>query len=272
MLNLREIYKPTTLADALKLLQQSDTVALAGGTELIAGARRDVRAVIDLSALGLSYIRESKGTIAIGATTTLTELSESPILRALANGVIAQAAHRSAASVLRNQETVAGTLIVEPDGLLAVALLALDAQATVVRKDTRTVSLADFLSMREHLLMMALFTEIAVPMTNPRALLQTVARTPSDKPIVSVCAAARIDKNLVRDVRVALGGVAETAVRASAVEQALEGQALTDTLIENAARAAALGLTPRGDFRGSVEYRKEIAVVLTRRALKELMT
>ena len=277
MLNLREIHKPTTLADALKLLQQPGTVALAGGTELIAGARRDVRAVVDLSALGLSYIRESGGAIAIGATTTLAELAESPILRAVANGVIAQAAHRSAASVLRNQETVAGTLIVEPDSILAVALLALDARATVVRKDTRTVPLADFLSMREHLLMtkvtsvMALLTEITVPMTNPRASLQTVARTPKDKPIVSVCAAARIEKNMARDVRIALGGIAETAVRASAAEKVLEGQALIDALVEKAARAAVEDLSPRGDFRGSVAYRKEMAVVLTRRAIKELV-
>ena len=277
MLNLREIHKPTTLADALKLLQQPGTVALAGGTELIAGARRDVRAVVDLRALGLSYIRESGGAIAIGATTTLAELAESPVLRAVANGVIAQAAHRSAASVLRNQETVAGTLIVEPDSILAVALLALDARATVVRKDTRTVPLADFLSMREHLLMtkvtsvMALLTEITVPMTNPRASLQTVARTPKDKPIVSVCAAARIEKNMARDVRIALGGIAETAVRASAAEKVLEGQALIDALVEKAARAAVEDLSPRGDFRGSVAYRKEMAVVLTRRAIKELV-
>lgn len=271
MLNLREIHKPVTVADALNLLQQPDTVTLAGGTELVTGQRRDVRALVDLSALGLSYVRESKGTIVIGATTTLAELAESPILRAVANGVIAQAAHRSAASVLRNQETVAGTLIMEPDSILAVALLALDAHATIVRKDTRIVTLGDFLSMREHLLMMALLTEITVPMANPSASLQTVARTPSDKPIVCVCAAARIEKNVARNVRIALGGAADTALRAGAAERALEGQPLSDALIEDAARAATLGLTPRGDFRGSVEYRKEMAVVLTRRALKELI-
>lgn len=270
MLNLHEIHKPTTLADALKLLQQPDTVALAGGTELIAGARRDVRAVVDLSALGLSYIRESKGAIAIGASTTLAELAESPILRALANGVIAQAAHRSAASVLRNQETVAGTLIVEPDSILAVVLLALDAQATIVRKETRTVSLSDFLSMREHLLMMALLTEITLPMANPRASLQTVARTPNDKPIVSVCAAARIEKGNAQQVRIALGGVAETAVRAVESEREIETKRLSDSAIEDAARKAAESLSPRGDYRGSAEYRKEMAMVLARRALKEL--
>ncbi len=114
MLNLREIHKPVTIQDAVRLLQEPGTVALAGGTELIAGQRRDVCAVVDMSALGLSYIRENAGAIAIGAMTTLTELNDSPILRALANGVIAQAAHRSAASVLRNQSTVAGTLITDP--------------------------------------------------------------------------------------------------------------------------------------------------------------
>jgi carbon-monoxide dehydrogenase medium subunit len=271
MLNLREIHKPTTLADALKLLQQPDTVALAGGTELISRQRRDVRAVVDLSALGLSYIRESGGSVAIGATTTLAELAESPILRALANGVIAQAAHRSAASVLRNQETAAGTLIAKPDGILVVAFLALDAQVTVVRKETRTVALADFLARREHLLMMALLTEITVPMTNPRASLQTVARTPSDKPIISVCAAARIDQGTAHDVRIALGGVADYAVRASQSEELLEGQTLNDAQIERAARATAEGLSPRDDFRGSAEYRREMAVVLTRRAITSLL-
>ena len=271
MLNLNEIHKPTTLADALTLLQQPGTVALAGGTQLLADKRRDVRAVVDLSALGLAYIREANGAVAIGAMTTLAQITESPILRALANGVIAQAAHHSASSILRNQATIAGTLISEPNGVLAVALLALDARVTIVSKEAHTIALAEFLSVRATL-PGALVTEIAVPMTNPRASLQTVARTPSDKPIVCVVASARIEKDIARDVRIALGGVGDIALRASAAEQALEGQTLNDAVLENA--VGALGRTPlqpRGDFRGSAEYRKEMALVLTRRAVRELI-
>jgi carbon-monoxide dehydrogenase medium subunit len=276
MLNLREIHKPTAINDALKLLQQPGTVALAGGTALNTDKRRDVNAVVDLSALGLAYIREVGATlvvpqIALGATTTLAAIAESPILRALANGVVAQAAHQSASSILRNQATIAGTIITEPDSVLAVALLALDAQVTIARKDTRTVSLADFLAMREHLLLQALITEITVPMKNPRTSLQTVARTPSDKPIVSVVASAQIEKGIARDARIALGGVSDFAVRASASEKVLEGQSLNDALIEKAASVATQGLTPPNDFRGSAEYRKEMAFVLTRRALKEIL-
>ncbi len=251
-------------------MQEPGTAALAGGSGLQASARRDVQAVVDLSGLKLSYIRENNGAVSIGATTTLSELTESPILRAMANGIIAQAAHRGAASILRNQATVGGTLISEPDSILAVSLLALNAQVTVVRKDTRSVSLADFLSMRDHLLNMALLTEVTVPIGNPRASLQTVARTPSDKPTVSVAAAARVENGITQDVRIGLGGVAAYAVRATKAEQALAGQPLTDEGIDRAAHAAAEDLSPHGDFRGSAEYRREMAIVLTRRALKEL--
>lgn len=272
MLNLREIHKPTTIDDALRLLQQPGTVALAGGTQLIASKRRDVRAVVDLSALGLSYIRERDGAIAIGATTSLAELAESPMLRAIANGVVAQAAHRSAASVLRNQGTLAGTLITEPDGILVVALLALDARVTTSPPVPPLLSgEGGVLAQREELLKRGvLVTEVTVPMANPRASLQTVARTPRDKPIVSVCAAAQIENGVAREVRIALGGVADIAVRASAAENALEGQALNDAVIENGARLVGQGLSPRGDWRSSAEYRKEMAVVLARRAVREL--
>lgn len=270
MLNLRKVYKPTALIEALNLLQGPGTAALAGGTVLNADTRRDVTAVVDLSALGLAYISESNGAIAIGAMTTLADLDESPILRAMASSVIAQAAHRSASSILRNQATIAGTLISEPNGILAVALLALDARVTIVRKEPRTVPLADFLSMREHLLMMALVAEIIIPIANPRASLQMVARTPSDKPMVCVCASARIENGIARDVWIAVGGVGEIAVRAKAAEKILEGQAIADGLIEKSASVATDELSPQGDYRGSAKYREEMAIVLTRRALREL--
>lgn len=267
MLDLCEIHKPETIADALKLLQQPNTVALAGGTQLLADKRRDVRAVVDLSALGLSYIREHAGAIAVGAMTPLAALDESPILRALANGVIAQAAHHSASSILRNQATIAGTLIAEPDGALAVALLALDARAMIVGKETRVVAVND---LAKELDGKSLVTEITVPMANPRASLQTVARTPSDKPIVCVVASARIENGNAREVRLVLGGVGEIAVRARQVEEGLENTKLGDSVIEDAARLAAEGLSPRGDHRGSAEYRRAMAIVLTRRAVNAL--
>ncbi len=281
MLNLHEIHKPTTIQDAVKLLRQPNTVALAGGTQLIAAKRKNVQAVVDLSALGLSYIRDTsalaggareKGAVAIGATATLADVANSPILRAAANGVLAQAAHRTAANVLRNQGTVAGTLITAPNGIFATALLALDALVVCVGDKTMEVAVSDFLAMLDHFTMGAIVTEMVIPAASlgKRAALETVARTPRDKPIVSVCVAAQIENEVLHDVRIALGGVAWGAVRAGKAERDIENRGLGDSVIEEAAFGATEGLAPRGDYRGSIEYRKEMAAVLTRRAVREL--
>ena len=273
MLNLQEIHKPKTIEDAIKLLRQPDTVALAGGTQLIASQSKKIRAVVDLCALDLSYIRDKNGAVALGATTTLADVSDSPMLRGAMNGVLAQAAHRTAASILRNQGTVAGTLITEPNGIFATTLLALDAQIVCVGDKTMDVAIADFLAMLNHFTMGSLVKEIVIPSgsVSKRAALETVARTPSDKPIVSVCASLRVDGNTTRDVRIALGGVGLSAVRARGTEKELEGKRLGEGEIEKAAGLASQGLSPRGDYRGSVEYRKEMAIVLTRRVVRELM-
>lgn len=278
MLNLHEIHKPKSIEEAIKLLRQPNTVALAGGTQLIAGKRKDIEAVVDLSGLNLTYIHDQKGAIAIGATTTLADVNESPILRAAANGVLAQAAHRTAASIMRNQTSIAGTLISEPNGIFATALLAFDALIVCVGDKTMDVPLADFLAMLDHFTMGSLVKEIVIPAASlsKRAALETVSRTPSDKPIVSVCACAEIlrsaqNDKVARNVRIALGGIGVTALRVAGAEKELEGKSLGDGKIDRAAGAIHESpLQPRGDFRGSVAYRKEMAVVLTRRALKEV--
>ena len=183
MLNLREIYKPKTIEEAIALLARPDTVALAGGTELVASRRKDVRAVVDLSNLGLAYIRDRGGAVAIGAMTRLGDVAESPMLRAAVNGVVSQAAHRSAASLMRNQATVGGTLIAEPAGILATVLAAMEATLTLVsfaQKETSGLGIADFVAWRYLLLDGAIVTEVVVPALalSRRAAIETVARTP----------------------------------------------------------------------------------------------
>lgn len=285
MLNLQTIHKPTAIADALELIKQPGVIPLAGGTALNAQARDDVSAVVDLSALGLSYIRESNGTVAIGAMTTLAMIEESPILRALANGVVAQAAHRSASSVLRNQATIAGTLISDPNGILMTSLLACHAKLKIapevvfvavpegeIEDSFDGIAIAYYLAYRQLMFTDNLVTEIVIPLATPRASLQTVARTPSDKPIVSAGASVRIENGIARNVRIVLGGIADLSVRALESEQALEGQIVTDALIEQAmSKLIDPEWQVHSDFRGSAEYRKEMAMVLARRAMKELL-
>ena len=98
--------------------------------------------------------------------------------------------------------------------------------------------------------------------------LKFLPRTEDDYATVAVAALARVENGLCADVRVALGAVAPTPVRATAVEAALEGQPVTADAIRTAAEAVADQVDPLADFRGSSEYKRDMAVVFTRRALE----
>lgn len=278
MLNLQTIYKPTTLADALARLAAPNTAILAGGTALVASHRRDVVALVDLSGLHLDTLTERDGDLVLGATSTLAALFHSSLLRAAADGILAQAAHRAHASLLRNQATAAGTLLAEPDSIFTVALSAVEASVTraYAAPDGRVtfsqVSVADLLAHPEAYLGASILTEVVVPAASRawRAELDFVARTPRDRPIVSVCAALELKRGIVPAGAIALGGVAASAWRARDAERLLLGAGLTDDVIDRAAMAATTALEPASDFRASAAYRTEMARVLTGRALRAI--
>lgn len=284
MINLQRIHKPRTLDEALELLELPSAVALAGGSGLIADRRLDVHAVVDLGGLGLDYIRDEHGAVAIGATTRLSDLADSPILRATSQGMLARAARESASSLLRNQATIAGTLLVDPAGILAVALIAFDAEVDVLSStplifsgasdSSRHVRVksADFLTQRDKFPKGCLVTQVVVPVEalSRHAGIETVARTPRDRPIVSVGCSLEMKNDRVRYAALAVGGAAATAVRATHAERILEGKVLVDQVIAEAADAATNGLAPRSDFRGSAEYRREMVRVLVARVLRSV--
>lgn len=277
MLNLQTIHKPAKIFDALKMLAQPSAVILAGGTNLIADKRRDLQVLVDASALDLAFIKTRDNALDIGALTTLAHIVESPALQSAASGVVSQGARRTHANIMRNQATVAGTLIAEPDGIFAVVLSALEAGITRAYLENdevaeQEINLADFFTRRATFLDKALVTKITLPAASlkRRAAIETVARTPVDNAIVSVCAALDMEGGIVRAGAVALGGVDVTAWRARDAEREILHQGLTDDVIDRAAMAATSALTPRGDFRGSAEYRTEMARVLTARALRSL--
>jgi CO/xanthine dehydrogenase FAD-binding subunit len=95
-----------------------------------------------------------------------------------------------------------------------------------------------------------------------------VARTPADEPIVTAFAGVELDAGVVRWARVALVGVWQEPVRLAQAPAKLVGGPLDAATIQAMAQAVAEEVSPRGDFRGSEEYRRAMAGVLTRRALE----
>ena len=73
------------------------------------------------------------------------------------------------------------------------------------------------------------------------------------------------------DVRIVLGAVAPTPIRAKKAEALLRGRTIDGALIERAAQAAVEESRPISNVRASAEYRREMVRVLTRRALMQAM-
>jgi len=264
--------RPETIEDALTLLRRPGlrTVPMAGGTWLVPRLRRDVDvpdpldqpvdAVIDLASLGLDGIdlegEPGNGWLRLGATTTLAAISDSPACRSVASGILAEAAHREAPINQRNQATLAGAALGAPSSSeLLLALLALAAHTVVETGQTTVLPLQDLLAETSHHLQGGLVTEIRLPWPAEmvRGGLARVARTPTDQPIVAAAAVVDGDQR-----RLVVGGVAERPV--------LLRLAVADELAPalEAALADALLLS---DWLGSAEYRREMALVLGRRAL-----
>jgi len=243
-------HRPARLEDALALLARDDVriVPLAGGTHVLAHPDPSVEEIVDLQDLGLDGIAIADDVLQIGATTTLETVATSPVAQPVANGLICEAARRSASSVLRQQTTVAGTLLAAAGYAdLPVALLALGA-CVIIEPGAGRLSLEALWSEPASHLGGSLITETVVPLPPEGAHLafERVSRTPSDRAIVAVAAVQTGD-----GLRVAVGGGLPHPV----LLQAASAEMLPD----------AAGLPFSSDALASAEYRRAMAALLIRR-------
>ncbi len=261
------------------------TVVLGGGTWLngegALGNLRDVEAVVDVAALGLTQIEavtlpNIPATLRIGAAVThqalvehaLTGLKSTSPLR-----VIGETAEAMSGLNIRNRATIAGAICTADSASpLVAALLALEAEVILSDRELkqRSVALPAFLSYSQRVLADGLLiTEIRLPIPadDVKTYFEKVSRTPKDYPAVCVVAKTAIRDGITLGVRIALGGVEAKPVRLNALEFALEQKPLAEFL--DAELSAAIGaLNPPSDYLGSSEYRKEMARVLVRRAMQ----
>ncbi len=275
--HIRSFRQPSTIIEAIKLLQGRDGEAclVAGGTDVAIRAGRSIQVLVDVSRLGLSYIKRRGGGLHIGATTTMAALEQSLLVRLTANGILAQAAASCGSPQTRNMATIGGNLAnASPAADTATPLLVTGAEVVLQGlRSSRTLPLEEYFagphstnSNRELLL------EIIIPRFRPNTTFsfQRLARTEIDIALVAVASAIRCDsKQRCTDVRIALGAVAPCPMRARRAEAVLEGQLVTDKLIRQAAEIASEEIAPITDVRASAEYRREIARVLARRALED---
>ena len=271
-------YRPESVPEALRLLERSKGQGrlVAGGTDLVVEGDRPVRFLIDLTRAGLSYIRKRDAVCSIGATTTLAELEDSTVIRALAGGLVARAAATCGSVQIRNRATVGGNLAHgSPAADLATPLLALDAGVLVANEHgRRRVRLADYLERpRGGGLRNGLLVEITIPEPPHGARcgwsFQKFGRTEIDIAVANAAAGLQLDAHgRVKEARLALGAVAEFPFRARKVEALMTGRELDQALLVEAGEQVMRDVKPIDDLRATAEFRRELSRVLAGRAFE----
>lgn len=280
---LKEFHVPVSVDAALALLGRDETLVLAGGTFLhgleARGLLGDVEELVDIRRTGLGTMCSEASGLELGATLTFAQLAGADEVRQ-ENwlGALADALAYPPAQI-RNTATIGGCVAAAcPFFDIPTALLALDGSVTARgRSGARSIPLTDFFA--------GMFAnslqpdEIVAAVTLPRPTGKTASAfiklegNANDLAIVNAAAWLSIDaEGVCCEARVALGGgVAETAVRAPAVEVLLAGSRIDAIRLQEAAEAVIENISPMADHRASAEYRTAMAKVMTRRTLERVV-
>ena len=274
-----EYYSPTSLNEAIDLLKtKDDAKVLAGGQSLLALMKLRLAApkyLVDITKLqDLSYIREEKDYLAIGALTIHDMIEQSAVIKNKFT-ILNDAASKIGDQQIRNRGTIGGsTCHADPAADLPTALTAADPTFVVQGpRGQRVIQCKDmfvdiFTTSIEH---DEVLTELRLPYFQPRYGSAYIkhSRREGDFAIVGVGAVVSVgDGNLCKDVRIALGSVNNTPMRAKSAEAYLKGKTLDDKTIAEAAEKGPEGADPPSDMHGSREYRLEMIKVFVRRTMK----
>jgi carbon-monoxide dehydrogenase medium subunit len=274
--NLREYHRPTNIDEALKLLHRKNirTVALAGGTNTVGEATPDIEAVVDLDGLGLDFIEHKDGALVMGAMLRLQTVVEK--LHDVADGLLANAARRTAGWHVRNAATVGGVLASRDiHSPLSVALAALNARVKIYGQ-TGEMALWSELSSQidDKGLKGKLITAVSLslPAGPLGAAYEQVARTTADRPIVCAASVARQTGDGGLDVTTVIGGLVHQLVVINHRGKLSKPDQARDSLLDQLDRRHSPETAYFSDFLGSAEYRRGVAPLLAHRALETALS
>ncbi len=170
----------------------------------------------------------------------------------------------------RNEYTVGKVLLSVSIAPVWVTIM-LSMDASVVLVDQTEIPFADFVSLRGTSRGKPVALALPVGNADQHVSLETIGLTPKDTPVVAAAASLEIKNKKVNSGRIALMGVWKETAKLAAGVEILTGKELDEKIIETTARAVMKEVKPKEDYRGSAEYRKAMAEVLTRRVLETCM-
>jgi carbon-monoxide dehydrogenase medium subunit len=274
------IETPRTLFEAYERLAAGPARPIAGGTDVMVAITGELGPIpermLDLSRLEeLRGISLEQGALLFGARTTYTEIRRSTLCREHLPALVEAAATIGAAQI-QNRGTLGGNIAnASPAGDTLPVLLAADAVVLVGgQRGEREVQATDFFVeyRKTALAPDELILQVRVPLPRGRSLrFRKVGtrRAQAISKVVMALAWQDLGSGGWRDVRVALGSVAATPIRARATEAVLEGARPTPEVADRAAETLAGELNPIDDVRSTADYRRMVSARILHRLLRD---
>ncbi|MEO5324479.1 xanthine dehydrogenase family protein subunit M [Mesorhizobium sp. CC13] len=279
-----DYHEPASLAEASALLAElgKDASIIAGGTDLLVELKEELRSalhVVNIKKIpGLGdFAYDPENGLRFGALVTVREIETSPVvIRNYPN--LAKAASLLGSVQVRNRATVMGNICrASPSADTIPPLIADCASLTVFNGGGERRILLDELFTgpgRTVLVPGDIVTGIALPApraTSGKAYIKHGRRKAMELATVGVAVSLEHEAGTCSEIRIALGAVAPTVIRARRTEALLRGRRIDPALLAEAAESAMQESAPIGNVRASAAYRREMVGVLTRRAIGHAM-
>lgn len=280
-----EYWAPSSVDEAVKLLagfeDPADAKLMAGGQSLmpLLNLRLAQPAhVVDLAGVSeLGAIGHDGDVLTIGAMCRQRVAERSSVV-AEACPLMVEALLQVGHPAIRNSGTVGGSLAhADPAAELPTVALCLDADLVARGPGgERVIPAGEFFTgfLETALADDEVLTAVRIPAAQrgSGAAFEEVARRHGDFAMAGVAASVRLDGDTIAEARLAVSGVGLAPVRAVEAQEALIGRAPTEDAFDAAARATSAALNPASDLHASSAYRKHVAGVLVRRALRSATT
>ena len=278
-----DYHRPGTLDEAIGLLARHGDQAkvLSGGMSLLPMLKLRLGAfehLVDIGRIpGLEYVKEEGGFLRIGATTRQATLERSDLIRT-GYPILGDAVPLIADPLVRNRGTIGGNVANgDPANDQPAIMLALG--ATLVAqgpKGERTIPANTFYKeiYTTALARDEILTELRIPIPPARSggAYFKLKRKTGDFATAAAAVQLTLDaKGAVAQAGIALTNAGPTPLEAAEAAQYLVGKMPDEKAIAEAARMAASRTNPSADHRGSVEYKREMARVLTGRAVHKAL-
>jgi len=274
-----DYHRPASLDEALKLLKKhgDDAKVLSGGMSLLPMLKLRLASfphLVDIGRIpGLDAIKEEKGVGRIGAMARQAALERSEVVRAKLP-ILADALPLIADSLVRNRGTIGGNVANgDPGNDQPAIMIALGATFVARGSKERSIAAGEFYQglYQTALAPGEILTEIRIPVPPAKSggAYVKLKRKTGDFAVAASAVQLTLGKNGAIDrCVIALTNAGQTPVEAKEAGRFLAGKAPDELTLREAAQIAAKASSPSADRRGSVEYKKEMARVLTGRALK----